>query len=370
MAIALLATACADRGEDDADAGSSDVDSETLGSTPEDGEPSDPAAPVHVTAPGFDGLEITVGLLGDLSGDGAAVTGPVVAGHRAYWRYVNERLGGVGAQYGVEVRTIDAGADAEAAYDRARDGVTVFAHVGDRALDAGVAGRLRDDGIVASPGSRAARWTRDTGLLPVGAPEPAQVAFAQEWIERTSGAPLPAECVAVANGDTADALVADVVATGCEIVVLRGSYPDTATVVGAAARVEAAARWVLLADGWAPPLGRRPFRAYAEANVVVVQEETCAPACEPDRGATGEELADPWFRFGWTQARVIHAALEGAFESGDLGRASLRMSAGALGTVVLDGVMPSWAYADRRPPDRLVMNDVDGAVAGGLRPLR
>ena len=371
LAITLVAAGCADRGEDAVDAAPAPPDAEAEDPQPaaeEDAEPLAPPASVPVTAPGFDGLSITVGLLGDLTGDGAAVSGPVVAGHRAYWRYVNDRLGGVGARFPVEVRTIDGGGDPEGAYADARDGITVFAHVGDHALDAGVIERLRADGIVASPGSRAARWSRDAGLLPVGVPEPDQVAFAQAWIERTSGAPLPAECVAVASAEVAAPLVADVAATGCETVVLRGSYPETAAVLAAAARADAAARWVLLADGWAPPLARRPFRIYAEAHVMVVQEETCAPGCEPDRGATGQELADPWFRFGWAQARVIHAALEEAVEVGDLARASLRMVAAGLAPTELDGVMPAWSYGDRQAPDRLVMNAVDGTAPGGLVP--
>jgi hypothetical protein len=369
LALAVGA-ACAGPPDDDQPAAAPDVrDGDTTDTTSEEEEPPpEPVATPPVTAPGFDGLTITIGLLGELEGDGAAVTGPVVAGHRAYWRYVNDRLGGVGARFRVEPLPVDAGDDPVAGYDRVRERVTVFAHVGAGALQDGVLERVRRDGLVASPGSRAPRWSPDPALLPIGAPEPMQVAFAQEWIEARSGRPLAAECVVVANEDVAAALVGDVAATGCPNVLLRGSYPATAAVLRAAADADVATTWVLLADGWASSLSARPTREYVARRVVVVQEASCAPGCEPDRGATGEQLADPWFRFGWAQARVVHAALEEAVEIGGLDRLSVTAGAGALTTVDLHDVLPPWRYDERWPPSRLVMHEVDAGAPGGLVP--
>ena len=81
-AMALVATACGGRDDDDEATG----DDEGA----EGGEPE--------TVPGFDGETIRLGVVTPTSGPVAIIGEPLTNGNRAYWDYVNEELGGVGGK--------------------------------------------------------------------------------------------------------------------------------------------------------------------------------------------------------------------------------------------------------------------------------
>ena len=141
-------------------------------STPASTAPTTAAGPPKETN-GFDGTNITLGLVTDNSGPLKAIAAQLTAGAQIYWDYVNQELGGVGGKYPVEVdrrrqrlRPTEVRAGLPAGQGRHRHGRQHPRTPSTQALTE----FFVEDKVVAVPGSLAAEWVRNPNMLPYSAP--------------------------------------------------------------------------------------------------------------------------------------------------------------------------------------------------------
>ncbi len=161
VSLALLAAAC-----------SSDDDSATPGSP----------RPTN----GFDGETINLGYLTDVSSfRGAAYT----QGAQAYWDWLNSN-GGVAGKYQVdEFVGVTEGETSRAVeeYEMLKDDVVMLGQVLSTPPTQALLESLKEDNIIAVPGSWAGAWSGEAVLLPTGAAYEYQMINLVDWYVNESG---------------------------------------------------------------------------------------------------------------------------------------------------------------------------------------
>jgi ABC-type branched-subunit amino acid transport system substrate-binding protein len=321
----------------------------------------------------LDGV-IRLGALLPLSGAIAPFGEEVLAGHDAYWDYVNNELGGMGGTYQVELLVADHAYDEElgrAEFEAmAPEVAAIVASLGSP-IDDAVAAAAEEAGLLMSAGSLSSQWVGHPALIPnLAIPSYRdQVAAGLIWAAEALAAQASAaavlyqesaygeDCVRGFELGVEDAGLVDAgrigypagaTDFGAEVEALQGSG---AGLVVVCATPDALVRVVATFDG----LGFDPALLVSSASYdagvpealggdggvaagLALLEQTWVTGATPDLGEPGMKLAadvaagadgepGPYFFFGYSQALTFHLIFEEALDAGDLSRAGLQAAA-------------------------------------------
>lgn len=339
------------------------------------------------TGIGVDDGVIRVGVLVPLSGPAAVFGESVVAGHTAFWTYVNETLGGVGGEYEVEVTVFDHRYDVDDATGGFNDlsgRVVGFAGALGSPIDEALAPLLEESGMLMMAGSLSSEWIGHSALVPnlMLPTYRDQVASGLAWA--ADGGLAGETAILYQEGSYGedclrgyDAAVSDLRLAsagrvahapastdfGDVVEQLRASEPDlvvVCTTADALVRIVATAdslgfnpNWLVAAQsfdaGVATALGgdegvEAGIARLGRVGVMGAGPPDGAPAASLMRSVfEGSDATDWYTLFGYSQAATFHLILEEAFESSDLTRAGLREAAARLDGIDLglDGPLSS-----------------------------
>ena len=358
---------------------------------PEPAPPPPPAQPPQPTI-GFDGSTIKLGYLTDSSGSLALLGVPLLAGAQAYWGWVNSN-GGVAGKYKVELVPGDTKDNVQTTvteYQRIKGDVVMFAEVLSTPPTQALLEFLKEDGVVAVPGSLAGAWAREELLLPTGAAYEYEVINLADWYVNESGMASPSDvyCVVYVNDkygkDALRGLEFAIPRLGVElaerVTINRGDRAFTAQVTtlsdagctvvfGITVPVEQSAilseaegqgfepvwlgllpTYLNLLAGGRPDLYEKYYVAVDSPNL----NDTSVPGMVKflERFEQfGDGAVNTFNLSGYVQSIAVHALLELAVAMGDLSRAGIRAAMAELGEVDVDGLI-SENYVYGRPEDR------------------
>lgn len=305
------------------------------------------------TGTGVDGSTIHVGAFLPLSGPLSAIGSSVLDGHLAYWRYVNDDLGGVAGQFTVVANQVDTAYDPATAVtelDSHRSGLLAISSVLGSPVTEALLHAAEDMPIMV--GSDTSLWAADPGaLFDLAVPTyKEQVAALWSQIAGSSiGFIAPDgdygdDCLAGA-GSSPSVVVRYPVGTtdfeesvtrleGVDALVACVTSPDLARII---------ATWNLL--GSPPPI-------YATASSFDTSlfdvgttlgdlyiagapppYESDDPGMQLFRSAMGDAPVNQWTFLGYTQAATVHLLLEQAVLDGTLTRQGVLTARSRLGDV-------------------------------------
>ena len=351
------------------------------------------------TGIGIEGLTIKVAELTPLTGSVALIGKPLTRGHEVYFQYVNDTLGGVGKnlpkeqRYKVELITLDTQYLPDVhvqQYNAVKEKVAVIAQSLGTPQTKAILQQIRDDKIVTGAASLSADWFKEKYVVANGAPYIAQVANAMQYLkdkgvtpklgliyqdddygaEGVSGIEYAAKAlgftiVARATYKPTDteftAQVNTMKQAGADHVVLTTTPTPTGRILGAAAALQYAPRWIGNSPAWIGALvGTKatpsPLVPYMTANLWVVTDQGCGWAdvgagCEGSKlmqenmaKYARDQVPDYYFSFGYVQAMTIHAILEKAVEMRDLSREGLANAFASLKSVDTGGLRKALSY--------------------------
>jgi ABC-type branched-subunit amino acid transport system substrate-binding protein len=363
--------------------------------------------------PGVSGDTIYIGALTPLSDAVAVIGKPMLAGLSTYFDKLNAEQGGVGGRYKVKILAEDityanpsSGAQK---FQKIKDQVAMIGLVVGTDQVNGVLPLLAEDSVVAVPTTFDAEWVREEWLLPWGPPYQLQAINAVGYALTDGGLQGKTVCTLTLATGYGEATVEgveylanamgfkvamnatfkqddqDFVApvtqlrnAGCGVIMLASLPSVTGKVLGTAAQLGFAPRWIGTSPSWHHALAASPIKDYLVQNFWVswdgpaMSDSTEAGVrtmlAAQAKYAPGQE-ADFYYYAGYMVAFPIHAALEKAVASGDLSRAGVRAATQALATTTNDGLISDYAYgavAARNPPRAATIFRVDPAVSLGL----
>lgn len=347
--------------------------------------------------PGVVGDTITIGALAPLS-DAVAVVGvPMSDGLRTYAEAINAR-GGIGGKYMVRVLVEDAtyanpSASAQK-YQKIKDEVAMFGMVVGTDHVNMLLPLLAEDSIIVEPATFDAEWVREPMLLPVGStyqlwaynaiayyrslPENANktvcaMSLATGYGEAgLEGVRAAAERMGFTVGasvtfkqDDQDfvAPITQLRNANCDAVLLVSLPANTGRILGTAAQVRYAPRWITLSPGWHGAMLESPLRDYLRATLWVSFDggewgDTTASGMAALMAARErfrpDQKPDLYYTAGYTYGRAMEALLTKAVELGDLSRGGLLRASQALGPTDFYGLIGDYTYgpAETREPPR------------------
>lgn len=366
--------------------------------------------------PGVSGDTLSVGSLAPLS-DAVAVLGkPITAGLRAYMADLNAR-GGVAGRYHVRVLVEDVTyanpSTSVQKYQKIKNDVVMMAQVLGTDHINTVLPLLSEDSVTAVPTTFDAEWVREPQLIPWGPPyQIAAINGISYYLTEGGGQGKRVCALTIATGygdagleglqfastemgfpivsaarfrqDDQDfvAPITQLRNARCDAVFLVSLPGVTGRLLGAAAQIGYAPRWIGLMPAWHSTLAASPLIEYYERNLWIVWDgpqwgdttvagiralQAAQQKYEPD------QQPDLWFACGWVLGQLTHATLERAVADGDLSRAGIMAAVAKLGRMDFDGILSAYTYgrADQRDPARSVsLFRVNAARPIGLELLR
>ena len=437
LVFALIAAACSSSSDDTTTTAASGGEETTT--TAAQATTTTAAAPMEIKTDFGVDLEagtITVGQTADLTGSFAPLIKPIMAGQQLYWGWLNAN-GGIGGLE-VQMETRDTGYTVEgtiAAYDEIRDKVVAISHTTGSPQTLAISDALEEDSMIAVPATWYSGWT-DTNIAPtvlhLGAPYCLESMSLLDWVSSewaNEGNDAPTLALASIPGDfgldsMAGALkwaeingvevvydgsgtiipgqdqkpVADaIVASGADMVYITTTPTTFSEVFGAALQQGfVGAKWSgsgptynpaflgsPIADAiqamWYGGFYGQPWGGDSAGMALVMQlVETQAP----------DMPANDYVGLGVTEAMLVHAALQKAYDNGDMTRAGVLAAVKSLDDVDFQGLAPNENYtgttADQvqraitlyRPSvanleaggsgSEIIENDFVGPTAGGF----
>jgi ABC-type branched-subunit amino acid transport system substrate-binding protein len=375
---------------------------------------------------------ITVGLLSDLSGPFSSLVNVIVAGHNIYWADVNANGGVGGLEVIVEAVDTEYLADVHVQrYEELKDEVVAFGHSTGSPQTVAIVPQLETDGILAIPLTWYSGWadpTYNNNLLHHGANYCLESMNVISFIKEELGDDATTIALASIPGDYGlDSMAGAVIAAeelGLEVVydgsgqiipgdeasytavtqAIVGANPDivymTATpgawgpIFGGALQAGfTTAHWSGAGPSYNPAF-IAPDSAIGEAVAAMTtfgtyysvwSEETpgVTEARELILAAGNVVPGDPTkppvsaYLEGFVEARIMHAALQAAYDAGDMTQAGVLAAAKSLENVAFDGLAPDVSYVGtpdeqvqrsttiwRADPAALVAGIGDGSSAG------
>jgi len=351
------------------------------------------------TGPGIEGQTIKVAELTPLTGSVALIGKPLTRGHEVYFQYVNDVLGGVGKnlpkeqRYKVELVTLDTQYLPDIhvqQYNAVKEKVALIAQSLGTPQTVAILQQIRDDKIVTGAATLAGIWFKEKYVVANGAPYIAQIANGLQYLkdkgitpklgliyqdddygaEGVAGTEYAAKAlgftiVAKASYKVSDTEYAAPVNTmkqaGADHVVLTTTPTATGRILGAAAAVQYAPRWIGNSPAWIGALvGTKekpsPLVPYMQQTFWVVTDQGCGWAdvgagCEGSKlmqdnmaKYAKDQVPDYYFSFGYVQAMSIHAILEKAVEMRDLSREGIANAFANLKSVDTGGLRKALSY--------------------------
>jgi ABC-type branched-subunit amino acid transport system substrate-binding protein len=391
LAIGLVLAAC------------SPAESESTTTTPGD-EPSTTeggGGPTTTGAPDGDiatdvGVDleagtISVGLLSDLTGPFSSLVQVIVAGHEAYWADVNAN-GGIGGLT-VDVEAVDTAYDAAThvqRYEELKDSVVAFGHSTGTPQTVAIVPQLVEDGILAIPLTWYSGWTDPTfnsNLLHHGAPYCVESMNVLSYMKEQMGDAATTIAIASMGGDygldshegaklAADGLGLEIVYDGPGAVIV-GDDTSYATVASEIVAADPDIVWLTATPGaWGPIFGQALAAGFTTAawsgagpsyNPAFIAPDSQirdavaamttwgtyytvwsddAPGVEAAKALVADVLPQPVSAVleGIVEARIMHAALQAAYDSGDMTQAGVLAAAKSLENVSFDGIAPDESF--------------------------
>ncbi len=364
--------------------------------------------------PGVVGDTISIAALLPLSDAVAVIGKPIAAGMQIYARRLNE-AGGIAGKYQLKVLEEDftyanpsTGAQK---YQKVKSEVALFGTIlGTDPVNA-VLPLLAEDSVVAIPTTFDIQWVRERFLLPWGPPYQLWAANGVAYylsqpgnagrrmcslVLATGYGEAGAEGIEFAAKDLGFEVAVratfrqddqDFVAPitqlkngGCEGVLLASLPGVTGKVLGAAAQLGFAPRWIGLGPTWHQSLVKSPLIDYYEKNLWVSVPtrqwgDTTAAGMQAMVAAIAKysptQEPDLYFGFGFLVAQTAHALLEEAVRRGDLSRAGI-LAATETVQVGYEGLWPEYRYgtpATREPPRSNGIFRVKRTQPGGLESI-
>ncbi len=334
---------------------------------------------------------ITVGLLSDLTGPFGPLVTAIVAGHDAYWAVVN--AGGGVSGLTVELETVDTTYDVPThiqLYEELKGEVVAFGHSTGSPHTVAINPSLQADGILAIPLTWYSGWSDpalNSNLLPHGAPYCIESMNLIEYMVDQSGSDAPTLAIASIPGDygldsAAGAAMAaetlglevvydgtgliipgdaasetqvagDIVASDADLVFVTATPTIFSSVYGQAIAGGFEAIWSGAGPSWNPafvaedsPIRDAIARDFIGSSYYEPwsgESEGAAQVREVMEGA-GAPPAD-FYAEGFIEAQILHAALQAAYDAGDMTQAGVLAAAKSLESVEFNGLGPTESYA-------------------------
>lgn len=357
---------------------------------PDDDDDMEPGEILTDVGVDLDAGVIRVGLLSDLSGIFAPLVQVIVAGHEVYWENVNANGGINGLE--VELVTVDTVYEVPThvqRYEELKDQVVAFGHSTGSPHTVAINQQLQDDGILAIPLTWYSGWSDpainsnlmhhginycveamnligflkdqmgddlntiaiasfpgDYGLDgAIGAVEAAEVA-GLEVVFDGSGSVNPADestFTEVANG---------IVNSGADMVYVVTNPTTFASIFGQALGQGYQGVWTGANPSWNPALLGSPvgealaaasyWSSYTNVWTSDAPGVTEAKQLLEDSGRL-ERPSSAYFE-GFVEARIMHSALEAAYDAGDMTQSGVLAAAKSLEEVDFNGLAPNESY--------------------------
>ena len=353
-------------------------------------------------APGFDGKTIKLGFLTAQSGTLAVIGNPLEQGAQVYWDWVNSQ-GGVGKAFKVELvtgDTMDNSATAIAEYQRIKDDVTLFAEVLSTPPTQALLEFLREDNIVATPGSLAGAWAGEAVLLPFGAAYEYEMINLVDWYVNVSALATAnevhcavyvddkygqdsmrgvyyaieqlgltlAEEQTISRGDadfTAQLVALD--KAGCTVVYTVTVPTEQNAMLAQAKSMNFEPNWLAslptylnLVAGSSPENYNNFYVALDAPKIVNEPSQAEVPGMAKfvERfNEYSDDALNSFHLWGYSQQVAVHALLEKAVELGDLSREGIAKAMAQLGKVEFEGLVAE-DYVYGSPENRVPTSGV------------
>lgn len=362
-------------------------------------------------APGFDGTEITVGLIAPLTGPSAPLAKGVVAGTQRYWDELNAK-GGIAGRYKVRVRKGDGEFFESVAvirYDEIEKDIALVQTFDTKATKA-MLPRLQMHKVVGFPVTDDPGWIREQNLVPLGAPAEIRAINAISYWADHGGrgkrlcalhqddtyGPVGFDGVTFAADElhltlaaqptfkplepALDRQVDQVAQAKCDAVFFNGYGYQALAAVRHAQAIGFTPRWIGSAASWeASTASATDAAGYLHAHYWVVGNgpawgDRSLPGMKQlmaarQRFAPGEK-PDASLEIGYLQSWAASQVLEDAVRHADLSRSGLLEATRRVGTLRFDGLYPDYplgSSADtRHAPRTSTVFEVDPSTSGGL----
>lgn len=343
---------------------------------------------------------ITVGLLSDLTGPFGPLVTAIVAGHEAYWANVNANGGINGLTVDLEI--VDTVYDIPAHvqfYEEMKGNVVAFGHSTGSPHTVAINEALQADGILAIPLTWYSGWSDpaiNSNLVPHGTPYCIEAMSLVEYMAGESGVDAPTIAIASVPGDygldsaigalsAAEALGLEVVYDGSGAITDEASYDEVAAeIVGSDADIVFV---TATPGGWSGVYGRAIATGFEALwsgagpswnPAFVAEDSAIADAVARDMYVSG--YLEPWegesagaaqmreimeaagapptnyYGEGFVEAGIMHAALEAAYNSGDMTQAGVLAAAKSLDNVESDGLGPAETFVGE--PNDIVQREI------------
>jgi ABC-type branched-subunit amino acid transport system substrate-binding protein len=332
---------------------------------------------------------ITVGLLSDLSGVFSALVQVIVTGHEAYWENVNAN-GGIGGLE-VQLNAVDTVYDPAThvqRYEELKDEVVAFGHSTGSPHTVAINEQLQTDGILAIPLTWYSGWTDpaiNANLLHHGVPycieamnligyiqeqnpDIATVAIASNpgdyGLDSAEGAKIAAAeaglevvydgagLINAADEATLTEVANGIANSGADVAFVTTSPGAFGSIFGQALAAGYQGIWSGANPSFNPALVgpdsqiAEPLAAssYWSAYTSVWTSDT--PGVTEAKELVADRLPQPTSAVfeGFVEASIMHAALQAAYDAGDLTQAGVLNAAKSLDNVDFNGLGPSEAY--------------------------
>lgn len=364
---------------------------------------------------------IKVGELTPLTGPVAIIGKPLTRGHEVYFQYVNEVLGGVGKdldkdkRYQVQLVTKDTQYVADVhvqQYAAIKNEVLLIAQSLGTPTTQAILPQIRNDKILTGAATLASVWLKEKYVVPAGAPYPAQFINAAqhlkdsgaavkagiiyqdddygaegvkglEFAAKEFGFPIVARATYKVGDQQFLTQVKSMKDKGASHVFLTSVPSATGTILGTAATLQYAPRWIGQSPTWIGALAKSKVAPYMQQTMWVVTDASCGwdetgAGCEGMKELRDnvarfakDQAPDYYFIFGYTQARIIHQILEKAVADGDLTREGVVKAFESLRDVNMGGLLNPISYGttceDKVPVTASRIWSVDPAAATGLK---
>jgi ABC-type branched-subunit amino acid transport system substrate-binding protein len=332
--------------------------------------------------PGVTDKSITVGVLGVLTGPVALQGLPIANGNEAFFKHVNDDLGGVAGRK-IIVNEQDHQYNAQTAYQifaQQDPDVAMFAQLFGTPIVAALEPRLKASGVLTIPSSYGSQFYSDPQLIVPFAPYTIQLAGGLDYaVSKLDGASKKWAIISRDDALGADGLAGfnyaakehglDVVSrqtyeptdtdftaqlqaikdSGANAVVLADTSAVTAQLVVGLTRLGVHALWLGWQPSFDPSLSKNPGfmsvvakdKYYIAATLPAWSNKT--PAMDAVRKAQEryfpKQAPDPEFTFGYVQGELTYEILNAAAAQGDLSREGIRAAVKDLGTTDLGGLL-------------------------------
>jgi ABC-type branched-subunit amino acid transport system substrate-binding protein len=365
--------------------------------------------------PGFDGTTIKIGVVTPLTGAVKILADPLNAGQKAYYDALNA-AGGVAGKYKIETVIVDSKYDQQTGvqqYNAIKDQVVLFGQLLGTPIVKGALPSMKVDKVVAQPASLDADWIHEPNLIPIGAPYQIEAINAMAWYLSDGGGQGKKICFAGHDDPYGDAGLAgytfaaqklgftsatvarfkatdtdfttpvqQLQSAGCQAVFLTATPSTSGGIMGKAAAVGYAPKWIGQFPSYISAFLKSPLLPYLKANYVVAFEgtewgDTSVAGMKDMLDALAKfapsQQPDVYFAVGYAGAWAVTQVLEKAVALGDLSRDGILNALQSIDVMKTGGLLGEFKYGpakDRQPPRATTIFSIDESTPAGLKVLK